>query len=126
MSFSDLIGRPWALPCNPPQSFDCWELAVEVRDRLGLTTPAYKVPPQARTAAHRRDLGGADPKVWKRLERPVDGCLVGFGSVLIKHCGVYFNRRVMHSVEGSGVMYQEVSVLRDFFGPVSFWELIDG
>lgn len=123
MSFFDLIGKPWAAPCNPPESYDCWELAVEVRKRLGIATKEYAVPRQSRTAAHRRDLAAPDVRYWKKLERPHDGALVGFGRSLIRHCGVYLNGQVIHAASGMGVVAHTAYVAQNHFGPLSYWEM---
>ena len=125
MSISDLIGKPWALPCDPPASFDCWELAVAVRDRLGLVTPKYEVAAENRTAAHRASLGKPDPTIWKRLDKPRDGCLVGFGGRFVRHCGVFYRGKIIHAHGNLGhTVCQDVSICTMTMGKPTYWETV--
>lgn len=124
-NISSLIGRPWALPCNPPETFDCWELAVSVRRILGKQTPEYKVPPKKRANRDRSDFETPDEKIWKRLDKPQQGCLVGFGNPN-NHVGVYHDGRVIHSHSIDGVVgsvqVHRLEVLERFLGEPSYWE----
>lgn len=125
--YEDLIGKPWALPCKPPESYDCWALAVEVRSRLGLKTHSYDVDPEKRTHAHRRDFATPDPNKWVRLPEPRQGCLVGFGSRYVVHCGVYLNGSVIHANQTEpnwgAVMAHSLKAAQLLLGPHSFWEM---
>lgn len=127
MTYDDLLGRPWALPCNPPQSYDCWALAVEVRKRMGLETHTYRVPDQSRTAAHRMAMRSPDPAKWQKLDTPQDGCLVGFGKRFVSHCGVYIDGMVIHSnllpKVGGIVSSHPLAVAEAHMGEASFWEM---
>ncbi len=130
MFICDLIGKPWALPCDPPRTYDCWALAVEVRERMGLKTPVYDVPPESRRAAHRAALAKPDPSVWQRLDTPRDGCLVGFGQRYVVHCGVYIQGRVIQAAcpsatQNGSVFMHTLAVTQNFFGSASYWELKD-
>ncbi len=126
MQTLDLIGKPWAIPCDPPHSYDCWELAVEVRNRMGLFTPTYDIPPMIRKLAHQSDFGTPDPALWHPMPEPTEGCLVGFGRPAIKHCGVYLNEYVIHSHSADGVvgavMMTRLRSMGLVYGQPSFWE----
>ena len=117
---ADLIGRPWALPCDPPQSFDCWELVCHVRGRAGLDTPDY--------SDHRSGLVSdmvllhmADPKTeWNILLEPSPWCVV---LMRRKHVGVYLpDRTVIHAQEGTGVRVDRLDLLSRLVTPIMFVE----
>lgn len=124
--YDDLIGRPYALPCDPPHSFDCWELAKEVRKRLGLHTHEYETHHMDRMLSNRMDFNKPDPEKWVQLVDPIDGCLVGFGRRYILHCGVYLDRKVIHANQVKGldgsVSAHTLEVAQMYLGNATFWE----
>ena len=106
------------MPCEPPQSFDCWELVREVRQKLGLPTPAY-VERQARSPRD-RDLIASPPAGWTRLLLPTLGCVVRIGD---KHVGAYLNNvRVMHAQAPGGVRIDTMDLLGFGGVPTTCWE----
>ena len=123
------IGRPWALPCDPPRTYDCWELVVEVRKHLGRPIPSI----QTRSERSLGDVAAYSDGYhgWKRLDEPVCGCVVLLGHPA-KHCGVYFDdSRTIHSFSPNGVtgsvQFTRLNSLKRLFGNrVSFWEFTDG
>lgn len=124
----DLIGKPWSLPCDPPNSYDCWELAIAVREMLGKTTPDCRVPIHQRSERHISLMQYPDPSLWARLDAPQNGCLVGFGKP-ISHCGVFINHSVIHSYSHDGVIgsvqCHKLSAITRMFGLPEFWECCD-
>lgn len=113
----DIIGRPWAVPCDPPKSFDCFELCIEVRKRLGLPTPS----PVSRNARkpHHRDFFKNVPDLWQKVINPRTGCVVIMNSG--NHVGIYIpDRKVVHSQYSRGVRVDEVDMIS---GPKEYWEL---
>lgn len=123
-SIIDLVGRPWACPSNPPETFDCWALAIEVRKRLGLFTPET-------VAVDNRSLRDATffanpPEGWQMLTKPVTGAVVAFGHPA-KHCGICLPRNmVIHSFSGNGqtgsVQLTRLPTLTRLYGSPTFAE----
>lgn len=128
MCISDLIGKPYAVPCYPPDSYDCWELAVEVRRVLGLATPATTVPPaNRRSKLSIRHFQGPEQVNWHQVETPRNGTMVGFGKKIIRHCGVWYNGRVIHAYADLGsVVYHDLHSLRVLgLSKPTYWERAD-
>ena len=123
MQVRDLIGKPWAIPCQPPHSYDCWEIAVEVRKRLGLMTPLYE-PIETRTEAELPvAFDGPFKREWVETDQLVKGTLVTFGDP-ITHCGVMISDRdVLHTSGKGATEVLRLPLVRRFFGVVQFWEL---
>ena len=99
MLLSDLIGRPYGLPCNPPHSFDCWELVRFVRDTFyGLDDPVEV----------RRRLPGLMPdyvREWLPMWRPLALAEAKAGDVVLmdeRHVGVLTELGVLHACREAG------------------------
>ena len=115
MNIRGIIGAPWAVPCDPPSSFDCWELVRHVRAMIGLRTPSV-VDKDRRRPSDRKQFG-QPPMGWNQLSEPVEGCVARIGSA---HVGVYLNGGdVIHAQLATGVRIDKVEFLSF---PVSFWE----
>lgn len=111
-----LIGKPWALPCAPPDSFDCWALVEHVRAILGLPTPSVVAQAQ-RTMLNIRHINHPPLDVIE-VNTPGKGTIVRISRA---HVGVYLGHGdVMHSLKGYGVM---VSRLRELGRDVRFYEV---
>ena len=117
---TDLIGKPYALPCDPPNSYDCWAIVAEGRKRLGLSNPDY-----TKTAIRRSDI--AKPAaVWKQLSVPTKGCIVRLGA-LSTHCGMYLGKGlVLHTEHRIGVCVMTLDQVAQLYtGCADFWEMRD-
>lgn len=126
MSIYDLIGTPWSLPCDPPNSFDCWELVVHVREILGRPVKPCPVTILDRRQDHVAMLQNPDLSLWQRLSAPTYGCIVGVGTP-VQHCGIYLDdRKVLHAFSDDGingaVQLHRLDVLERFFNGAEFWE----
>jgi len=119
VNIRDLIGRPWALPCDPPDSFDCWALVEHVRAAHGLTVP-FIVDKTQRTIELVRTIQ-RPPTAFKRLDAPKRLCVARIGKT---HVGVYLGSKdVLHCQNGRGVVMDR---LRDLSADVTWWEVADG
>ena len=92
----EVIGKPWAVPCDPPNSFDCWELCRYVRETVfDLWTPSV-VDKALRQPSDRRYID-TPPTGWMQLNDPQVGCVVRMGRT---HVGVYLDRdSIMEGVD---------------------------
>ncbi len=99
------LGRRWACPCDPPDTFDCWELVVQVRADMGLDTPPY-VPVAERIPSGALRYLTAPPSGWRRAD-PAPGVVAVCGR-LCTHVGVYLSPgQIMHTApdfRGGGVV----------------------
>lgn len=106
------IGRPWVAGES-----DCWSFARTVwRERFGLDVPAAHVDP--RDPRLSRCAFGVDPAEtgWRQITRPCEG-----DAVLMArgrrpcHVGIWVAsldvEGVLHSVEGSGVIFTPLAAL---------------
>lgn len=114
----DIIGLEWACPCQPPMSFDCWELVRYLRASAGLETPMH-VPTPERNESDAR-LFRRPPPEWVQVIHPVDYCVVRMGPQK-NHVGLYRRGRVVHVMKATGVRADDLEVARLTLGPLSFW-----
>lgn len=58
----------------------------------------------------------------KRLQRPVDGCVVMMTSFLNRsHVGIYYDNRVLHLTE-MGVHFQEMRAIKRLYSRLRYYE----
>lgn len=113
----NIIGKPWALPSTPPANFNCWALAVFVRNLVGLKTPAV-VQGDEIDLLDRKYLR-KPPSTWKQIEEPTNHCIVRMG---LAHVGVYLKpARVLHVPINDAVRIDQIENV----GEVTFWEVAD-
>jgi len=121
--YSDLIGRPWACPCDPPNSFDCWGLVVEVRKRLGLPTPHYLDAPE-RTMSDTKAFE-TPPVGCFEVSEPKRGVVVLFGAPA-HHCGIMLNEcDMMHSYhvgDVGAVRIDNMRFAKRLYRTYKFWD----
>lgn len=112
-----LIGKPWAIPCDPPNTFECWELVRHVRALFGIQTPSV-VDADKRSLMNTRIIANP-PADWQRLNEPTPYCVVLLGH---KHVGVWIgDNQVLHTERNTGARVDHISVLRQLF-PVRYLE----
>lgn len=104
---------------------DCYGLAIVVMGRLGVTLPDPWAPqsnaliPCDTESWLRHFFGG-----WRRIERPVPGCLVLFsdGGNISDHIGVMINEReFLHTRRRTGVVVGNVERRADIAGLRGFY-----
>ncbi len=111
MNMRELIGRPYAIPCDPPVSYDCWELALLVRRTFDRYTPVHVDRADRSEAVLQRSIE-APPTGWRLLDAPTLHCLVLIGK---KHCGVFLGGvDVIHTSKSAGVRIDTLPVLDRF------------
>jgi cell wall-associated NlpC family hydrolase len=94
-----VIGKPYSVGGEGPESFDCYGLARFVlREAYGIELPSSRFAPVARRA-------------WRRLTTPADGALVLMG-VQDKHVGVFVAGGFLHATSGTGVVFDDLLSLR--------------
>ena len=123
MKLLDLIGKPWAVPCDPPDTFDCWELVLTVRAAHGLRTDTYVE--RAARQPHHRTLMEEPPKGWRRLDTPSPLCVARMAGG--RHVGVVMPdmRHIMHCEMFTGVRVDTINQLR-MSDEITFWEMYHG
>lgn len=116
-AITSVIGRPWLVPCDPPVSFDCWELVRYIRELHGISTPSV-VDRMARVPSSRA-LFSTPPSGWIKLPSPLRLCVVRIGD---KHVGVYIkSQQVIHTEIGMGARMDNVRDL-EIGNSLSYWE----
>lgn len=119
-TLTDLIGKPWSCPCQPPDNYDCWALVVEVRKRLGIQIPDYLNRGSFKYSDRKRFKN--PPKTWRELEAPIPGCIVRTGKGGT-HVGVYLAKdQIINSMYGVGVCVSKLVDPMFTGGSVSYWE----
>jgi hypothetical protein len=117
-TFEQYLGKPWALPCQPPHSYDCWEFAIEIRRAFfGRGTPVT-LELERRTTEAAAQFFSEPPDAWRDVPNPRPGNLLLFGG---KHCGVLLEGgRVAHCWTGDGktgsVRYDPLPKLERLYG----------
>lgn len=112
-----IIGLPWAVPADPPNSFDCWALVIHVRALMGKNTPSYEA--SYSNYEMDGDYFKAPPPEWYMLLTAEIGAVARFGA---KHVGVILpDTRIIHSTRKMGVRVDRASLM-DRFGKVTYWE----
>jgi cell wall-associated NlpC family hydrolase len=105
----DLIGKPYLLGARGPDAYDCWGLCIEVYRRGGRPLPEFISADLSRSEIVRLMAAQAPKIAAHRIKAPKDwafACDVRRG-----HVGIVFDRRVLHSSRGFGVVAQR---LEDF------------
>jgi hypothetical protein len=116
-----LVGRPYAFPCHPPESFDCWRLVRYVRMLRGMESPlpfddgADWCRPQALPLAVQRARGS-----WRVLPEPQELAMAVLDS---SHVGVVVQGGVLHALAShQGVLWTKMAVVRRRWPKVEWWE----
>ena len=114
----EVIGKRWAVPCDPPRTFDCWELVIYVRRFHGLHTPSV-VDRADRMPSSRRHID-KPPTGWVKLDEPKQLCVARFSSA---HVGVFLGGdNVIHCELAMGVRIDRMRFLPE----LTFWEFEHG
>lgn len=118
--FLHLLGKPWAVPDNPPETYDCWSLVVAARKAYGLDTPAYS---DGRTVFE----GSVDdpPSGWHQLSEPRANCVAVMGKERLHVGVVVYPDSIIHSPMNSYVRVDKLRLLERFVGQIGYWELDD-
>ena len=115
------IGKPWCAGAAGPDAYSCWGLVRAVmRERYGVELPASQVDENDLRACIEAIRGSSEAALWEPVpvgEPPHDGDGVELShSTRPHHVGVWIDAEpepgVLHSLEGSGVVFTTLSALR--------------
>jgi len=111
------LGKPWVSGANGPDAFDCWGLVKTVYKEEFSIDLSDHLQRQADNIRECFRLGTLETTSsdWVEVETPRTGDVVALSkNTEIHHVGIYFEqgRSVLHSVSGSGVIFQRISSMR--------------
>lgn len=128
-TWDDLIGKPYELGSTGPDSFDCFGLAVEVLDRLGMPLDLNVAEQWIR----KYKPGQVDPQMFSQYECEIDEIPRRPGDLLVccnpespqeraTHVAVHIGRNlVIHSTKEVGVHIVPVRKLEPYISEVITW-----
>lgn len=116
-----LVGRPYAFPCRPPETFDCWQLVRYVRMLRDLPCPlpfsdaeAWCVPENLAVATARAR------GCWRVLPAPQEGAMAVLDPA---HVGIVIEGGVLHALaRNSSVVWTSMGAVRRMWPGVEYWE----
>lgn len=123
------IGKKWEEGAAGPDKYDCHHLVLEIQERFY----DKKLPSVEVNAASLLDVVRKikNDKVWDqfvKLDFPEDGCLVKlFTAENPNHIGVYIDidgGGVIHSLRGSGVVFDNVFILKKTYARIEFYKFL--
>lgn len=95
MNAQSLVGKPYAWPSKPPESFDCWTLVEHCRHLLGRASP---IAVEWATGGHERAVAAImatrDAGTWRRVAEGALGDLVLLSH---DHVGLFLPSGVLHA-----------------------------
>lgn len=111
---SEYLGKPWRNGAEGPDAYDCYGLVRAVYwDRYGVEMPAISADATKVLACLHAARDYSDYGQWEAVTVPQDGDVLLMGSARHPHhVGVLVEGRVLHSVEGAGVVLQTVDSLK--------------
>lgn len=115
-----LVGRPYAFPSHPPETFDCWSLVKYARAQAGLPSP---LPYDDQEAWCTPDAIGravllARP-AWKILQGPTHMAMAVMDR---HHVGVVLGRGVLHALaRNSSVVWTSHGAVVRRWPEVEWW-----
>lgn len=104
-----LIGRPYRVGAQGPDTFDCWSLTRHVQSQLyGRDLPAFQAPDDAGMQAIAGFIAThPERRHWRPVPKPVDGALVSmFRMGIGHHVGTFLDLDgglVLHATPSIGV-----------------------
>ena len=121
----ELVGQPYAIPSNPPASFDCWSLVEYVREQLGLFTPSLvpEIPELDGFEEYRENTLALG--VWAQVQGVGrDGDVIILGD---SHTGVGIDHGVLHAFRtrrGGSVVFWGWADVQRRYRKVERWAVI--
>lgn len=108
-SIIELVGKPYAFPSKPPETFDCFSVTQYVRKRFY----NKKTPIENATVQH--DMG-----MYKELSAPEEGCVVSMSD---EHVGVKVGNNLITAMKNRGVCVIDWQVARRVY-QLRFWDYV--
>jgi len=116
------IGKPWSSGAQGPEAFDCYGLVRAVlRECCGIDAPMVQFDASSPADCLRAVATSREASVWREIDTqpPYSVVLLGHGC-RPHHVGIVApDGRILHSIEGAGVLLQPLVNLR-----VSGWRLL--
>lgn len=113
------IGRPWVR-----HEYDCWAFFREVqREQFGVAVPEIPIDATDLMAVAKTLRDHGERSQWRAVAEPADGDAVLMSKGRYPtHIGVWVGKRVLHCLQGAGVVYSGQQALdvagwtrRDFY-----------
>ncbi len=115
-----LVGRPYAFPSDPPNSFDCWSLVKYVRTSRGLPCPLPFSDQEDWCVPGNLQLATARARgMWKAKEHPEP-----FDMAVLEpaHVGVVLDGGVLHALSrNASVVFSSFAVIRRIWPKAEWW-----
>ncbi|MBF0417213.1 MAG: C40 family peptidase [Magnetococcales bacterium] len=114
----DYLGRPWEPGKDGPCAYDCWGLVRAVfRERHGIFLPVIPADTDSIRSIKNAVSEGMMMVSWERIEKHEDGAVLLMSHGRIPHhigIAVEIGEKpmVLHSVEGCGVILQDMMSLK--------------
>lgn len=121
------VGLPWESGAQGPRAFDCWALVRHVqREHFGRELPLIDVDAHNLAAVHVAFASHAERARWIKVDAPQEGdCVLTHKGQHPDHVGIYLaadGGRVLHAVQGSGVVCTALPALRRLgWEPIEFY-----
>lgn len=116
-----LVGRPYAFPSHPPETFDCWSLVKYVRMLRGLSSPLPFSDREMWCVPGNLHLATARARgFWRTLPAPEENAM----AVLEPgHVGVVVDGGVLHAMSrNSSVVWTTLPAVRRVWPGAEWWE----
>ncbi|MBF0260460.1 MAG: C40 family peptidase [Magnetococcales bacterium] len=114
----DFLGRPWVPGADGPCAYDCWGLVRAVyRYRYSIDLPVIPADAESILSIKSAIADGVRIVKWESIPSPCEGAVLLMSHGKIPHhvgvvvmvCG---QPHVLHAVEGSGVVIQDLVSLK--------------
>jgi cell wall-associated NlpC family hydrolase len=116
-----LIGRPYAFPSNPPESFDCWTLVRHVRQMHGLPCPLPFDDGEDWCQPHALPLALDRARPGWRVEP--EPSRLAMAILPPDHVGVFVDGGVLHALaRGATVVFTSMQIVRRRWPAVEWWQ----
>lgn len=116
----DLVGRPYAFPSTPPETFDCWTLVKFVRQQMGLACPLPFDDEEAWCVPGNLDQATARARTcWTPLPAPAPFVMAVLEP---SHVGVVLGSGVLHAASRhASVVWTTMAVIRRRWPKAEWW-----
>jgi len=114
LNIENYIGFPWENGAQGPYAFDCWGLVRYIyKKEKGIEIPFFDIDAMKPLAIRKAFQESSEYRNWAIVQDAED-----FDVVLLSmasrphHVGIWHSGRLLHCVEGAGVVWQESRSLK--------------
>lgn len=114
MIITKYLGKAWVNGAQGPDAYDCWNLVRAIyKNEKNIDIPFFNVDALKPLAVRHAFQETNEYKNWRLVDDFAD-----FDVVLLSqasrphHVGIWFQGRLLHSVEGAGVVWQNTQSLK--------------